>query len=183
MADDRSDEELMAAYGTGEVRAFELLYERHRGSLFAFFVRGLKRRAVAEELFQECWSRVIVARERYRPEARFRTYLMQIAHNLLVDQYRRDRPMLSGVAAEQVIAHEPAPEAMQPERVLGEFEQARRMEIALAELPDDQREAFLMRVEQELGVEEIARATGVGHETAKSRLRYAFAKLRASLQG
>ena len=181
MADARSDEELMSAYGAGEMRAFEELYERHRRPLFGFFLRGLKQRAVAEELFQECWSRIIVARERYRPDARFRTYLMQIAHNLLVDHYRRDRPALAGAAGEREIEAYEAPESARPDTVLSEFEQARRMERALASLPPDQRSAFLMRVEQEMGVEEIASAAGVGHETAKSRLRYAFAKLRASL--
>src|SRR5258706_7696259 len=130
MADARSDEELMSAYGSGEMRAFEALYERHRGPLFRFFLRGYKQRAVAEELFQECWSRVIVARERYRPEARFRTYLMQIAHNLLVDQYRRDRPTLSGEVAERLIAEHEAPDSARPERALSDFGQARPRELA-----------------------------------------------------
>jgi RNA polymerase sigma-70 factor (ECF subfamily) len=183
MADARSDEELMSAYGTGEMRAFEELYERHRGPLFRFFLRGLKQRAVAEELFQECWSRIIVARERYRPDARFRTYLMQIAHNLLVDHYRRDRPAVAGAAGEREIESYEAPESARPDTVLSEFEQARRMERALESLPEDQRSAFLMRVEQEMGVDEIASAAGVGHETAKSRLRYAFAKLKAAADG
>src|SRR5438046_3787265 len=118
MADARSDEELMSAYAAGEIRAFEALYERHRGPLFRFFARGLKQRAVAEELFQECWSRIVIARDRYRPDARFRTYLMQIAHNLLVDHYRRDRPALAGEAGEHAIESQEAPANTRPDSVL-----------------------------------------------------------------
>jgi len=182
MPETDSDETLMAAYARGDSRAFETLYRRHNGMLYRYFVRGMKDRAQAEELYQECWSRVIVARERYRPDAKFTTYLMQIAHNLLIDHYRRDRHTLGGEAGQHALDALSAPDSEAPERVLSDFEQARRMERALQELPDDQREAFLMRVETEMGVEEIAAATGVGHETAKSRLRYAFAKLRASLR-
>ena len=171
----------MLAYARGDSHAFEQLYRRHNGPLYRFLLRGMRDRAQAEELFQECWSRVIAARERYRPEARFKTYLMQIAHNLLVDHYRRARPQLDGAAGERALSELPQPESEAPDHVLSEFEQARRMQQALERLPEDQRVSFLMRVEQEMGVEEIALATGVGHETAKSRLRYAFAKLRELL--
>lgn len=176
-----SDEELMLAYGRGEVRAFEVLYARHRGTLFRFIARSVKDRAVVDELFQETWSRVIAARTRYRPDARFTTYVMQIAHNLIVDHFRRSRPVVQGEAAERALDELAAPPAERPDAVLGEFEQARRLQLALEALPEDQRLAFVMRMEQGMGVEEIAQATGVGHETAKSRLRYAFARIRERL--
>ena len=68
-----------------------------------------------------------------------------------------------------------------PERALSEFEQRRRLQLALSELPEDQRTVLLLRLEQELTLEEIGEATGVGRETVKSRLRYAMDKLRARL--
>src|SRR5262245_5521431 len=83
------DEELMLAYRDGDAGAFEKLYARHRGALYRFVLRSLKDRAVAEELFQEAWIRVIEARERYAASARFTTWLYTIAHNLLVDHWRR----------------------------------------------------------------------------------------------
>jgi RNA polymerase sigma-70 factor (ECF subfamily) len=83
------DEELMLAYGGGDAGAFDTLYARHRGGLFRFVLRAVKDRGLAEELFQEVWVRVIESRSRYAPKARFTTWLYTIAHNLLVDHWRR----------------------------------------------------------------------------------------------
>ncbi len=171
----------MLAYARGELRAFETLYARHRGPLYRFVLRSIRDRALTDELFQEVWSRVVAARERYRPQAKFSTWLMQIAHNLMVDHFRRQRPQAGAEETELVLATLDAPEHERPEQQLSEFEQRRRIELALEELPPEQREAFLLRAEQELGIEEIAEVAGVGRETAKSRLRYALAKLRERL--
>src|SRR5262245_6472602 len=84
-----ADEELMLAYGGGDAAAFETLYKRHRGKLYRFVLRAIKQRSTAEELFQEVWIRVIEARTRYAPQARFTTWLYTIAHNLLVDHWRK----------------------------------------------------------------------------------------------
>lgn len=185
MTGERTDEDLMLAYAHGDARAFETLYQRHRGPLYRFVLRGLSQRALADECFQEVWSRVIVARERYRPDARFTTWLYQIAHNLLVDQYRRARPEVSASNDDDddaAMRDFPDEETRQPERQLSEFEERRRLQRALDELPDDQRLAIQLRLEQELPLEEIARITGVGRETVKSRLRYALDKLKSRLR-
>ncbi|HQW80685.1 MAG TPA: RNA polymerase sigma factor [Pseudomonadota bacterium] len=179
---ERSDEELMLAYASGDARAFEALYSRHRGPLFRFLLRGIKRRELADELFQEVWGRVVQARTRYRVEAKFSTWLLQIAHNLVIDQYRRERPEDNGETAENAFRVAENDEHERPDRVLSDFEQSRRLQDALAELPADQRGAFLLRVENGLGIEEIGEVMGVGRETAKSRLRYALEKLRVSLR-
>ena len=83
------DEQLMLAYRDGDSGAFETLYRRHRGALYRFVLRGVKSRATAEELYQEIWIRVIEARERYKPQARFTTWLYTIAHNRMVDHWRK----------------------------------------------------------------------------------------------
>ena len=181
MTGEPTDEELMLAYARDDLRAFDLLYARNRGPLYRFLLRSAGDRANADELFQETWVRVIGARQRYRPEARFSTWLLAIAHRLLIDQSRRTRPLTGSDAAELALAQEPAPAHESPEQSLGAFELARRVQAALAELPAEQREAFLLRAELELGPDEIAQATGVGRETAKSRLRYAVARLRERL--
>jgi RNA polymerase sigma-70 factor (ECF subfamily) len=183
MNHDSTDEDLMLAYAQGDARAFETLYTRHRGPLFRFVLRGLSQRSLADECFQEIWSRVITARERYRPDARFTTWLYQIAHNLLIDQYRRNRPEVAMAQDEEGQVREyPDEEDLQPESQLSEFEQRRRLQLALEELPDEQRIAVQLRLEQEISLEEIARITGVGRETVKSRLRYAMDKLKQRLQ-
>ena len=180
--DEPTDEELMLAYAGGDMLAFETLYRRHRGALYRFLLRTLRQRADADELFQETWSRVIVARERYRPEAKFTTWLLQIAHNLAIDRFRRQRPQASVEETEAVMRTLDAPEDDRPERVLSEFEQRRRLQLALEELPDEQRIAFLLRIENGLGLEEIGEITHAGRETVKSRLRYALARIRARMQ-
>lgn len=179
MGDDRTDEALMRAYGEGDLIAFETLYRRHRGMLYRFLLRSLRHRADADELFQETWSRLIAARERYRHESKFTTWLLQIAHNLVIDRFRRQRPQASPAETEQVLRNLDAPESQQPERVLSEFEQRRRLQLALEDLPEEQRIAFLLRVESGLGLDEIGAITGAGRETVKSRLRYALARIRA----
>src|SRR3954467_6762422 len=83
------DEDLMLAYRGGGAGAFETLYGRHRARLFRFVLRSIKVRALAEELYQEVWMRVIEARMSYKPSARFTTWLYTIAHNRLVDHWRR----------------------------------------------------------------------------------------------
>jgi len=178
-----TDEELMLAYAQGDVRAFETLYGRHRGPLYRFVQRGLASRALADECFQEIWGRIVAARERYRPDAKFTTWMYQIAHNLLVDTYRRARPEVAMPEHDDGEVVEFADEEeRQPERQLSEFEERRRLQRALDELPEDQRVALQLRLEQELPLAEIARMQGVGRETVKSRLRYALDKLKTRLR-
>ena len=173
-----TDEELMLAYAHGDVRAFDTLYQRQRGMLYRFILRSVRDRASADEVFQETWSRLIASSSRYRVEAKFSTWLLQIAHNLIVDSFRRARPQAGPEETETVFRELDAPESERPEQVLSEFEQRRRLQLALDALPEEQREAFVLRMEAGLGLEEIAVVTGAGHETVKSRLRYAFAKVR-----
>jgi RNA polymerase sigma-70 factor (ECF subfamily) len=177
----RTDEELMLAYAQGDLRAFDALYARQRGMLYRYILRSVADRASADELFQETWSRAVNARSRYRVEAKLSTWLLQIAHNLIVDAQRRSRPQADEAETEHVFSTLDAPENDRPEQVLSEFEVRRLLQLALETLSAEQREAFVLRMESGLGLEEIARITGAGQETVKSRLRYAFAKIRERL--
>jgi RNA polymerase sigma factor (sigma-70 family) len=179
---ERSDEALMLAYAAGEAEAFEPLYARHRGPLFRFILRQVRVQATAEELFQDVWQKVVTARDRYRPEAQFSTWLYQIATNRLTDHWRAatHRPMASEDDMAR-LEREADPET--PEHTLSVFEERRRLQRALESLPPDQREVVVLRLEQELSLEAIGEITGAGRETVKSRLRYAMDKLRARLGG
>ena len=170
------DEALMAAYRGGDARAFETLYARHRLRLFRFVLRSVKARAVAEELYQEIWMRVIEARASYTPKARFTTWLFTIAHNRLVDHWRKRGVTLVALDGEDVPSGSPDPADHAQAR-----EALSRFAAALEALPGLQREAFLLHEEGGLSVAEIAAATGANEETAKSRLRYAMAKLKAAV--
>jgi len=175
-----TDETLMLAWAAGDPAAFKILYERHRGPLYRFLLGQLRDRPLAEELYQDVWQRVTAARAGWKPEAAFSTWLYRIAHNRLNDHWRsqRHRPP-APVDADLRTAALADPD--DPERLAGNEELRQRLHRALDELPDEQREAVLLRLQQELSLDEIGRITGVGRETVKSRLRYALDKLRARL--
>ncbi|MEM7405957.1 MAG: RNA polymerase sigma factor [Pseudomonadota bacterium] len=184
MATDDTDEALMLRYAAGDAAAFETLYARHKGPLFRYFQRQCEP-SQAEELFQDVWMRLIKSRESYQVEAKFTTYLYRIAHNRLVDHYRmrarRDETSLD--AASEDDGYEPAaPATEEPSAISGRREQVARFAEALDNLPEEQREAFVLREEGGLSLDEIAAATNVGRETAKSRLRYAVSRLRKALE-
>jgi RNA polymerase sigma factor (sigma-70 family) len=176
------DEQLMLDYAGGDAAAFDGLYGRHKGALFRFVLRSVKSRGEAEELFQEIWMRVIEARARYRPEAKFATWLYTIAHNRLVDHWRLKGLTLVSLDDEDTGAPEPvAPPSAEPQRTAEARQALDRLAVAIAALPAAQREVFLLHTEGGLTVPEIAAATGSGQEAAKSRLRYATNKLREAI--
>ena len=176
-----SDEVLMCAYRDGKAACFDTLYERHANSLYRFVLRNANDENHAGELFQDIWMRVINARARYEPSAAFRTWLFTIAHNRLADYYRMQarhnaRIEITGSDYEQLAANDPLPpEAMHNTRL----HEALLSEISA--LPQSQREAFLLKEEAGLSLEQIASVVGASRETVKSRLRYAVAKLRSGM--
>ncbi len=183
--DDDADETLMLRYRDGDAEAFARLYARHKGPLYRYFLRQCGPPAVAEELFQDVWLKLIAARTRYTVQARFATWLYRIAHHRLVDYYRACQRSLPIAYADDCPewGEVPAPVEAQPENCEERRRQAERLLEVLAELPEAQREAVLLKEEAGLSLEEIAQATGTGRETVKSRLRYALARLRRGLGG
>ena len=180
---DDEDAQLMLAYARGEMRAFETLYSRHRAALYRYLMRQARDGEVANDLFQEVWSRVVVNRSRYEPRAKFRTFLFTLAHNCFIDHCRRVKARPAGLGIEDADAADmlPAADETRPDHTLERSEDTQRYRAALATLPAEQRDVYLLHEESDLSLEEIARVTGVGAETAKSRLRYAVAKLKAAL--
>jgi RNA polymerase sigma factor (sigma-70 family) len=179
------DEQLMLAYREGDAGAFEQLYKRHKGGLYRFVLRSIRDRALAEELYQEIWMRVIEARGRYEMQAKFTTWLYTIAHNRMVDHWRKRGLSLVSLDAEPDGDHAPLEPAAgpgsDPLRQLEGREQLARFARALEALPPTQREAFLLHEEAGMSVAEIARATGTNEEATKSRLRYALSKLKQAV--
>jgi RNA polymerase sigma factor (sigma-70 family) len=180
-----TDEALMARYARGETQAFELLYRRHEMRTWRYLERNMGNRATADELMQEVWFAVAREAPNYRPKAKFTTWLFTIAHNRLIDWRRTNRPQVSleemGYEAGSVIVQLTDPSAGPLAAAVTE-EQSSALTQALAQLPAEQREAFLMQIEGELSVEEIAAIIGASFETTKSRLRYARTKLRDLLK-
>ncbi len=181
----RPDEALMLAYRDGEAAAFDMLYSRHRGKLFRYLAHQVPH--CADELFQDIWMRVIGARAGYEVTAKFSTWLYRIAHNRLMDYFRAQGRSLVEFTDpigdnDSPALDPPAPTTIEPEAILLRKDLAQKILSALEELPAAQREAFLLAEESGLSLDEIAIATGVGKETAKSRLRYALERLRRTLE-
>lgn len=174
-----SDEDLMLSYATGDAAAFEVLYLRHKGPVYRYMLRLCRNEAVAEELFQEVWMKLIKARENYVATAKFTTYLYKLAHNQFIDHYRKQTVRI--VEDQSVDADDVGQTVNNPEQQ-AQTNQAFGKLVELVEaLPNEQREVFLLREEAGMSLPEIAETLGINNEAAKSRLRYAIAKLRSGL--
>ena len=180
------DEVLMQSYAAGQAAAFEQLYGRHRLRMWRYFYRNTGDGALADDLAQDLWFAVVDNAARYEVRSKFTTWLFTMAHHRLVDHWRRQRPgiSLSADTDESMRLADSlfAASGFEPDHQLDRQLMAQALLAALAQLPTEQRECFLLQVEADMTVAEIAQATGVAEETAKSRLRYARAKLRAVLE-
>ena len=176
------DAELMLRYRDGDAAAFAVLYAHHKGPLYRYLLRHSRNAGAAADLFQEVWSRLVATRSRYEPRAKFTTFLFHIAHNCAVDFFRRDNVLRATANEPDASLFDPeVPEHQRPDRIAEFVEQQSALLAAVAALPPEQREAFLLHEETGLSIEEIARVTDVPVETAKSRLRYAVRKLKKTL--
>lgn len=178
MTDVPKDSALMLRYRDGDVAAFRVLYERHNDSLYRYLLRLCKHRDTAEDLYQEVWSKIIKSRQRYRPTAKFTTFLYRVAHNCFIDHIRRNKRHTNEVSIDPDESTSPCKD---PEQATEQLIARERLDRALDELPYEQRNVVLLFLEAGLSLDRIAGITGVNRETAKSRLRYATTKLKAAL--
>ena len=191
---DMSDEQLMQAYASGQAAAFDALYRRHEGSLFRFVRRvlGHALAAQADEAFQDSWMKIIGARASFEPgTARWKTWAFAIAHNTCLDRLRKsgrelvlaDREDADGTSHDPLdwlqaeLGHtSPSSEDTAHWRAAGQ-----QLMHCLDQLPHAQRVVFLMHHEEDCSLQELAAALQIAAEAAKSRLRYAMAKLRGCM--
>ncbi len=179
-----SDENLMLQYQQGEQAAFETLYRRYKNVLYRYFLKHCSDRQQSEELYQEVWIKLINSTKRYQPKAKFKTYLFTIAHNTLIDFYRKAKPTQTIEFEDAEITEELSNLSTSlalPEDEFTLKQKSKRLIQALQNLPADQKEAAMLHFEQDMSVQEIAEVTQVKPETAKSRLRYAKNKLKAAI--
>ena len=182
IAAEPSDAELLRRYRAGDAAAFTQLYERHRLGLFRFLLGLCGEHAVAEEVFQETWISLIRSESLQREAAvLFKTWLYQIARNRLIDHWRKHGKHQQREEAFDELLHDQPSVASDPERQLSLTQDQARIQAALADLPAEQREVFLLRAHADLQLHEIAELTRTPAETVKSRLRYAMNKLRRLL--
>lgn len=184
---DRSDEDLMMAYRDGDARAFEELVKRHERGVFNFILRSVGRRDIAEELLQDVFLRVIRNASGYQQSAKFTTWLYTIARNICIDRARKkggrelslDQPV--GEGEKQTFLDQVADSSSQLATDHDREVFRQKLEKALALLPEEQREVFVMREISDLKFREIAEILDIPVPTVKSRMRYALEALRGHL--
>ncbi len=189
---DESDEALMLRYRCGEVRAFEVLLTRHRKPVYNFILRFVMDPALAEDLLQETFLRVIKGSESYERQAKFTTWLYTIARNLCVDASRRAKhrraasldapsdPHADEEGAPTLLDRTADQKGAVDRSVIGK-QLGERIKLAVEALVEEQREVFILREVMDLPFKEIAEIVGCPENTVKSRMRYALEKLREAL--
>jgi RNA polymerase sigma-70 factor (ECF subfamily) len=182
------DRTLARKASRGDRRAVADLYERYRARLFGYLTRSLGNPALAEDVFQEVWIKVMQKIGTYRPSGgTFRAWLFRVAANAAVDRLRREAvragPELDAPATEgderrvdHVVSAEPGPERSGTGRLF-----ARDLGLALESLSDRQKSAVLLRHQQGLSYPEIARALAVREGTAKTLVHRGILRLREKL--
>jgi len=189
MNEPASDEVLMLRYKDGDLSAFEVIVEKHQQPLFSFVYRFCNDYHQAQDLVQDVFLRLVKMSRNYEPRAKFTTYLYTIAHNVCIDDFRRKKRRQNVSLSDPIDAENgmTLEETMKdgranPQRDFQQksFEQA--LHQAVENLPPEQREVFLLREQQNLAFDEIARIVGCLPSTAKSRMRYALQSIREKLQ-
>ena len=185
---DETDEGLMLAYAAGDASAFARLYDRHERPVHRYFRRHGVAAHQADDLLQETWMAILRSAGRYTVGARFTTLLYLIAHRKLIDHWRatRRQVLLDDAANDPDGDADGAPwidaiadgDAARPDVRAMSRQQAAAFVAAVEALPAAQRVAFLLHVDGELTMDQMAAVTGVGVETLKSRLRYAMKRMR-----
>ena len=177
-----NDKELVESYRNGNVASFELLVERHQNKVFSYILMLVKDRQLADDIFQDTFLKIIrtIKAGAYKEEGKFIQFAMRIAHNLVIDHFRKSNrlPMADSVNNEYSIidnlkyTDRSIEDEMIEEQVYGDL----RKMIEL--LPDEQKEVLNMRMYADMSFKEIADATNVSINTALGRMRYALINLR-----
>ena len=177
-----TDEELVVLYAGGNDDAFDLLLERHQQVVFSYILYTVRNKNLADDFFQETFCKAIVTirQGRYTESGRFRSWLMRIAHNLMIDYFRqkKNEKTLSNDEWGRDLLND---SSLCDETVEGEWVRSQiRSDVKklVQHLPHTQREVVEMRYYGELSFKEIADITGVSINTALGRMRYAILNMR-----
>jgi RNA polymerase sigma-70 factor (ECF subfamily) len=177
-----SDNELVQRYLGGDFTSLEFLINRHKDKVFSYILINVKNQHLAEDIFQDTFIKVVKSLNlgKYTDNGRFTSWVMRIAHNLIIDHYRHEKNLntISNDASEYdhfnspKFSDENIEDFMIGEQILDE------VKTLIEELPDDQKQVVILRHYHDLSFKEIAEQTGVSINTALGRMRYALINLR-----
>ena len=182
MKSTKTDYELIASFINGDERSIELLILRHKSKVYSYISLYIRSRDLADDIFQDTFMKVVqsIRAGRYHDDGRFLSWVMRIAHNLIIDHFRHEKQLgivlnddyESDLFNSRRFAEENVEDVMVRRQVL------RDVRKLIGELPDDQREVVIMRHYAGMSFKEIADMTGVSINTALGRMRYALINMR-----
>ncbi len=180
-----NDAQLITDYVQGDEHALEMLIEKYQQRIFNFIFSKIHDRDLTEDIFQETFFKVIRTLKNgvYNEEGKFLPWVMRIAHNLIIDHFRKNKriPMFENTDEFDIFqfignSEISAEDALIDEQIVQDLQRL------ILELPEDQREVLLMRVYKDMSFKEIAENTGVSINTALGRMRYAVINLRKLIE-
>jgi RNA polymerase sigma-70 factor, ECF subfamily len=180
-----SDAILVKKYVSGEESALTILIERHQAKIYNFIYSKIQDRDLSDDIFQDTFIKVIktLKTKSYNEEGKFLPWVMRIAHNLVVDYFRKTKKMPmqrdSGEYSVFSFLFESSPN-MESQMITEQVELD--LTRLIDELPDDQKEVLMMRIYQDMSFKEISDLTGVSINTALGRMRYALMNLRKVIE-
>ncbi|MFT5230453.1 MAG: RNA polymerase sigma factor (sigma-70 family) [Planctomycetota bacterium] len=176
-----SDALLVSAYMKGDESALGELVTRHKQRIYSFIYSKVYNRDVAEDVFQDTFIKVIktLKRGKYNEEGKFLPWVMRIAHNLVIDHFRKNNRMPKFENKDDFnifsVLHDGS---LNVEGKMIKAQVENDVKKLIHELPDDQKEVLIMRIYKDMSFKEISEQTGVSINTALGRMRYALINLR-----
>jgi RNA polymerase sigma-70 factor (ECF subfamily) len=180
------DTQLVRQYISGEEAAFEVLLKRHKDRVFNYVRMTVRDRQLAEDIFQETFCKAIITLKagKYNDEGKFLPWVMRIAHNLIIDSYRRNAKMPSVEPKNEdhdiFASLNVFDKNVESEMIEGQI--VADLRKLITHLPEEQREVIVMRHYEDLSFKEIAVKTNVSINTALGRMRYALINLRRMIE-
>jgi RNA polymerase sigma-70 factor (ECF subfamily) len=176
-----SDATLVSSYIKGDESSLEILIKRHKQRIYSFIYSKVYDRDVAEDVFQDTFIKVIrtLKKGKYNEEGKFLPWVMRIAHNLVIDHFRKNKRMPKfDNSGEFSIFSVLSDTSLNAEKALIKDQVESDVRRLIEELPTDQKEVLMMRMYQDMSFKEISERTGVSINTALGRMRYALINMR-----
>lgn len=179
------DSLLIKRYISGDEKALEGLINKHNQRLSSFIYSKVNSRDITEDIFQDTFIKVIktLRKGTYNEEGKFLPWIMRIAHNLIIDHFRKSSrmPMFQGADSFDIFSLI-GDDKLNAERQLIKDQIDSDLGVLIEELPGDQREVLVMRIYKDMSFKEISENTGVSINTALGRMRYALINLRKIIE-
>ena len=180
-----SDRVLVGNYINGDEASLSILINRHQQRLFSFIYTKVKDKDITEDVFQDTFIKVIktLKKGKYNEEGKFLPWVMRIAHNLVIDHFRKNNRMPKfDNTGEFSIFSVLSDTSLNAEKALIKDQVETDVRRLIEELPDDQKEVLMMRIYQDMSFKEISELTGVSINTALGRMRYALINMRKVIE-